>query len=87
MTAAPDHAPIRVDASGRLVALVASGTPPLKPRTAAPPVVTVSLVAYCEPQSTAIACDTTYSVDGARQITQRVRYWRSGNTWRAHLTR
>lgn len=87
MTAAPDRSPIRVDASGRMIALVTSGAPPLKPRSVKPPVVTVSLVSECEPEGAAIACDTTYAVGDARQPVQRVRYWRHGGTWRAHLVR
>lgn len=87
LTAAAERSPVRVDASGHLIALVAAGAPPLNPRSAKPPMVTVSLIALCEPEGAAIACDTTYSVDGARQTMQHVRYWRSGNQWRAHLAR
>lgn len=87
LTSAPLRSPVRVDASGHLIALVAAGAPPFKPRSEKPPVVAVSLIALCEPEGAAIACDTTYSMDGARQPVQRVRYWRSGNQWRAHLAR
>lgn len=87
MTTAPERSPIRVDASGRMIALVASGAPSLKPRSAKPPIVTVSLVAQCKPDGAAVACDTTYAVDSTRQPVQRVRYWRHGGAWRAHLVR
>lgn len=87
LTAAPDRAPIRVDASGHLIALVASGAPPLKPRSAKPPTASVSSVENCEPEGNAVVCDTTYTVDGARQPAQRVRYWRAGDKWRAHGVR
>ena len=45
LNAAPERSPIRVDASGHLISLVAAGTPPLKPRSAKPPAVTVLLLA------------------------------------------
>lgn len=86
-TAAPERSPIRLDASGKLVALVASGAPPLKPRSKSPPVIAVSSVANCEQQGNAITCDTSFAVDGARQPEQRVRYWRRGNALRAHVAR
>jgi len=87
MTAAPERSPIRVDASGHPIALVASRTPPLKPRAAKPPAVTVSAVLDCEPEGETLACDTTYSIDGVRQDVQRVRYWKHAGTWRARLAR
>jgi hypothetical protein len=86
-TSAPERSPIRVDASGRLVALVASGAPPLKPRSAKPPVIFVSSVSGCESEGDAVACGTVYTVDGTMQPKQRVRYWRRGSTWRAHVVR
>lgn len=86
-TASPDRSPVRVDASGHLIALVASGAPPLKPRSAKPPTASVSSVENCATEGNAVVCDTTYTVDGSRQPAQRVRYWRSGNTWRAHFIR
>lgn len=87
LTAASERSPIRVDASGHLIALVASGAPPLKPRSAKPPTASVSSVENCEPEGNAVVCDTTYTVDGARQPAQRVRYWRAGDKWRAHGVR
>lgn len=86
-TAASERSPIRVDASGRLIALVASGAPPLKPRSAKPPTASVSSVENCATEGNAVVCDTTYTVDGARQPAQRVRYWRAGDKWRAHGVR
>jgi hypothetical protein len=87
MTAAPERSPIRVDASGKRIALVASGAPALKPRLAKPPVVSVSSVSNCETEGDAVACDTAFSVDRVRQPEQHVRYWRHGSAWRAHLLR
>jgi hypothetical protein len=86
-TSTPERSPIRVDASGRLVALVASGAPPLKPLSPKPPVISVSSVSGCESEGDAVACDTAYTVDGMRQPEQRVRYRRLGNVWRAHVAR
>lgn len=83
----PDRTPVRVDASGHPIALVASGAPSLKPRSAKPPKVSVSSVANCDLEGDAVVCDTDYSVDGARHPEQRVRYWRSSGTWRAHVVR
>lgn len=87
LTAAPDRAPIRVDASGHLIALVASGAPPITPRSAKPPKATVSSVENCEPDGNGVVCDTTYAVDGVRQPAQRMRYWRASDKWRAHGVR
>jgi hypothetical protein len=84
-TSAPERSPIRMDASGKRVALVASGAPPLKPRSAKPPAISVSSVSGCESEGDAVACDTAYTVDGTRQPEQRVRYWRRAGEWRAHL--
>jgi hypothetical protein len=86
-TSAPERSPIRVDASGRLVLLVASGAPPLKPHSAKPPVISVSSVSGCESEGDAVACDTAYTADGTRQPEQRVRYWRHSGEWRAHTVR
>lgn len=87
IAAAQDRTPIRVDASGRRVTLVASGAPTSAPRSGKPPVVSVSALSDCEPEGDAITCDTAYATDGTPQPSQRVRYWRHGRTWRAQTIR
>lgn len=84
-TTAPDSAPVRVDASGRHIALVPAGMPSMTPRAAKPPTVSDVSVSACEPEGDAVACDTLYRLNGSAQPLLRVRYWRHGSEWRARL--
>ena len=84
-TTAPDGAPVRVDASGRHIALVPAGMPSMPPRAAKPPTVSDVSVSACEPEGDAVACDTLYRLNGSAQPLLRVRYWRHGSEWRARM--
>jgi len=84
-TMAPDGMPIRVDANGRLVALVASGAPPTAPRSAKPPTVSGVSVGACEVEGKALACETAFAIDGKHQPSQRVLFWKHGAEWRARF--
>ena len=84
-TAAPDRAPVRIDANGRHIVLVPAGMPTMPPRAAKPPTVSDVSVSACEQEGDTVACDTIYQVNGLAQPLLRVRYWRHGSEWRARL--